>query len=82
MAKEHPSEARDREIIENAEYFSVHLRIGPLEKYTRSCASKLEAFDLAEKMDATSPFGRQSLVYAVGPHGEIANVPRPPKKGG
>lgn len=79
MTKEHPSDTRDREIIESAEYFSVHLRIGPLEKYTRSCASMLEAFELAKKMDSTSPFGRQALVYAVGPSGEMACVPRPQK---
>jgi hypothetical protein len=71
MAKEkiHPEDRMLADLIASAESFTAHIRLAPHDKTTVRVKTYAEALAAAEKLNATSKFGRRAMVYAVTPKG-------------
>lgn len=69
----HPADAADREAIECAEYFNVHLRRSPTDKVNETAATLAEAADKADAVSANG--GKPAMIYAVMPEGTSVFVP-------
>ena len=60
--KPHPVDILDAERINNAEWFNVHARKGPSEKFNQRCETLAEAIEVSA---AWVLKGRRPLVYAI-----------------
>lgn len=69
MPKPHPEDRILAELASSATVFSAHLRRGPFDKETIRCSSYGEALEAAERLNATSRYGRRAIVYAITPKG-------------
>jgi hypothetical protein len=79
-AKIHPEDRMLADLIANASYFTAHIRLSPTDKTTVRVKTYEEALAAAEKLNATSKFGRRAMVYAVTPKGWTVPVSAPMAK--
>jgi hypothetical protein len=81
--REHPADARDRQLLATAQSYLVWFRKGPDEIYRTAAATEADARGVAAEFDrAHGGSGRRSIIYAVLPDGRTMPLGDPyPRKG-